>query len=57
MPSSLESRLLAAKQKLTRAAQGCLENRAGAAEAADHAKAEVETVLALMRAAGKESHA
>jgi hypothetical protein len=50
MPDSLESRLQAAKEKLTRAAQGCLENRAGAAAEANSAQAEVDAIRALMKA-------
>lgn len=48
----LQTRLIEAKERLSRAAQACLENRAGAAEQANAAQAEVTTLLALQRAQG-----
>jgi len=50
MHDSLASRLQEAKERLSRAAQACLENRAGAAQEADEAQAEIESIRALMRA-------
>lgn len=46
----LNDRLAEAKRRLSIAAQGCLQNRPGAAEEANAARAEVDALLALMKA-------
>ena len=51
--TNLPQRLAEAKERLSQAAQGCLENRPGAAERADAAQAEVD---ALLRASALHPH-
>ena len=49
--------LTAAKARLSDAAAACLENRPGAAEAADQAKAEVNQIMAEQQAHRQDGHA
>lgn len=51
---NLENRLAEAKRRLSQAAQHCLENKPGAAEEANEAQAEVNAILALLKAQAVE---
>lgn len=48
--SDLTDQLAEAKRRLSRAAESCLKNEPGAAEAADQANAEVDALLAIQKA-------
>jgi hypothetical protein len=53
--NALENRLAAAKARLSQAAADCLAGKPFAAEDADEAQAEVNAILALLKAQAVES--
>ena len=55
--SSPRIELKAAKARLSDAAVACLENRPGAAEAADRARGEVTRIMAEQQAHRQDGHA